>query len=114
MRRPPAVQIARDLIVKQKGRCAYCNHSLVSAPLEWDHFVPYSFSQMNPSDNWVASCKKCNNCKSNKHLRTESALIEFCLKMISKHGELSEDWPEGHLREWPWLTEHPGYESPSA
>lgn len=102
-RRLPPADVARSVLVSQMGRCAYCNVSLISRAMQWDHFVPFSYLGYNPSRNWVAACHLCNNAKGNRHLNNEDDLFEFCHEMMIRHGELGEGWPEGSKATWPWL-----------
>jgi 5-methylcytosine-specific restriction endonuclease McrA len=46
---------------------------LVLVRVEWDHFVPFSYSQDNRTRNFVASCSICNRLKSNICFQTVDA-----------------------------------------
>ena len=81
--------------MKQMGRCAYCNASLVGEPIEWDHFIPHVWSQTNRNDNYVAACRPCNQAKKARYLASEADLTAFCLEMVKSHGSFSDGWPEG-------------------
>lgn len=88
-------RVKRRLIIEQTGRCIYCNCSLVDAAIEYDHFLPFSYSGSNNENNWVASCRKCNRLKSSRVFRSEADISQFCLEMIRAHGSLGDGWPDG-------------------
>jgi len=77
-RLPPKAE--RDVqLLDQNWACFYCGASFGSrirrstpggerhilVRLEWDHLVPYSYSQDNRMRNFVAACSVCNRFKSN-------------------------------------------------
>jgi len=96
MGRPkPPLKIQHQVIIEQMGRCAYCNSALDEHSVNWDHFIPFSYLESNPIDNWVAACKPCNSYKGNRVFSTEGDLSDFCLAMVKKHGSWGEGWPEG-------------------
>lgn len=92
-RRAPARGLAAHLLEEQGGRCAYCtlpvtasvmrHGRLVPLRLAWDHFVPYSYLQRNPGDNWKAACHLCNKIKGD--LRFES--VEDAAQVILRRRE---------------------------
>lgn len=94
-RRIPSLMIQSQLIETQTGRCGYCNSSLVDQVIEWDHFEPFSYSNDNSRENWVASCQPCNRRKKDHVFRSERALEAFCLSMVKAHGSLGDGWPDG-------------------
>ncbi len=62
------------VIARQGYRCLYCEipigthiwrktREVVLRP-NWDHFVPFAYSQRNPSANWVLACHVCNSLKT--------------------------------------------------
>lgn len=53
---------------RQHGRCFYCGHSLLDAPIEIDHIIPRSVSRNSSVKNLCLSCKACNRLKGNKSL----------------------------------------------
>ncbi|MFB7605245.1 LuxR C-terminal-related transcriptional regulator [Streptomyces gardneri] len=72
-RRPRAVD--RERIISQQGYiCLYCELPIgtkiwrgrreVMLVAQWDHFVPYAYSQLNLSSNWVLACHVCNGIKT--------------------------------------------------
>lgn len=97
-RKKPSLAVARDIIEQQTGRCGYCNRGLASIQMEWDHFIPFCYTQTSLPDNWVASCHDCNMSKQNRHLTTVDAVYDFCFEMTVRHGEIGEGWPEGSER----------------
>lgn len=80
-RRRPAKSDQDLQMLKQEGKCFYCHLSLgsyvlrngnpVRLRLNWDHQVPYSYSQNNQGSNFVASCHVCNGIKSAFVFKTE-------------------------------------------
>lgn len=70
---PTHVQV--DVLIAQDNRCLYCGHRFGDLvvrkgndwqwlEIEWDHFVPFAYSNANPDDGWVAACHLCNSYKS--------------------------------------------------
>lgn len=76
----PPLHIQEYLLAKHDNHCLYCckelgkyikhRNKLVLLKVTWDHFIPYSYLQDNPEDNWVLSCQICNGIKSNKIFET--------------------------------------------
>lgn len=73
-RRKPRVVDQQRIIERQGYKCLYCeipiatriwrrNREIMLRP-HWDHFVPYAYSQRNPSANWVLACHVCNHIKT--------------------------------------------------
>jgi len=88
-------QLAASILIKQCGRCAYCNTSLQGVQVHWDHFIPWSYlGYSGGDDNWVATCKMCNLKKSSKVFTKMSQVTKFCYEMVQSHGSLAEGWPE--------------------
>lgn len=64
----------------QSGACFYCERQIgshvmkngrpVALQLEWDHLVPYSYSQDNTDYNYVAACHMCNGWKTDMVFQT--------------------------------------------
>lgn len=73
-RRLPKRANQRLILAEQDYRCVYCEHAFGSTVyrrgkavvlrVHWDHDIPYSYSQNNPSWNFVAACHVCNLLKS--------------------------------------------------
>jgi hypothetical protein len=76
LRKRPSVKLGKEILAWQNGQCLYCGIHIGSfykrgtevfvSKLHWDHFVPFSYLQMNPKINWVASCDVCNQIKTDK------------------------------------------------
>ncbi|TLZ87260.1 MAG: hypothetical protein E6K00_05760 [Methanobacteriota archaeon] len=49
--------------VERKGRLIYLK-------VNWDHFVPFAYSQNNYAYNFVAACQICNGIKGSSTFRT--------------------------------------------
>jgi hypothetical protein len=91
----PNPRLKAQILIKQEGRCAYCNVSLHAVKLNWDHFIPWSYLRNSGgNDNWIASCLLCNAKKSDKHFKTEEDLYAFCDSVVRNHGSLGNGWPE--------------------
>ena len=70
----------KDILYVQNNRCLYCEMEFGSSyfykgkrqnrRVNWDHLVPFSYSQNNYSYNYVAACNLCNSIKSNLVFQT--------------------------------------------
>lgn len=79
-RKLPSKEEQETLLAQFNNTCLYCsgiigsyckyNNRLIMLRLAWDHFIPYSYLQDNPNNNWVLSCHICNGIKSNKIFKT--------------------------------------------
>lgn len=84
------------ILIRQEGRCGYCNISLFNEQVKYDHFIPWSYlDSSGGKDNWVATCGRCNLKKSSKIFRNEEDMMMFCNDMIISHGSFAEGWEEG-------------------
>lgn len=80
IRRGPSATYRHEQLDRQGNRCFYCliyfgclvewRGRSVKAKTHWDHFVPYSYIQSNPDENFLASCQICNQIKSSKVFST--------------------------------------------
>lgn len=78
-RLPPAAERKAQLEA-QDHRCIYClnvfgSHVLcgvrmIRVLLNWDHVIPYAYSQNNYGRNFVAACRTCNALKSDHLFQT--------------------------------------------
>lgn len=91
----PKKSIMYRLLVEQNCRCAYCNIGLDEVKVEWDHFVPYAWSNSDPDENYVAACRACNQAKKARYFASEADLSDFCLEMVKLHGSWGDGLPEG-------------------
>jgi 5-methylcytosine-specific restriction endonuclease McrA len=86
----------KDRIVNQQGnQCFYCGVTFGSfrfrrglpftIKIEWDHKLPFAYSQNNQTDNFVASCHVCNHIKSDHLFQTvDEARVYLSDKRKSK------------------------------
>ena len=86
----------KDRILRsQDNRCFYCGASFGSIrfrhgipliiKIEWDHQLPFAYSQNNYANNFVASCKVCNGIKSDHIFQTiEEAQVYLAERRKSK------------------------------
>ena len=75
-RKMPSLYSQRKILSKQNNRCIYCGVRFgglvarrsenITVLLEWDHFIPFSYSQNNSASNFLASCQICNQIKSSQ------------------------------------------------
>lgn len=89
-------EIQKRLLQEQDGKCFYCdlpygtpylrNEKLHLVRVAYDHFVPYSYSQANSTENWVASCRLCNSIKSSKVFETKQDAKDFIIYRRSQKG----------------------------
>lgn len=84
---------------KQGGRCFYCGVRFgsvrmrrgkpVTIRLQWDHRLPYKYSQNNSSENFVAACHVCNAIKNDKMFDD----LEKCVTSLTvRREELGYDF----------------------
>lgn len=77
VRRLPPLRDRRAQLSEQEGKCFYClrefgrkvyKHGVkpVVLRVNWDHVLPYSYSQDNHALNFVAACQICNGFKSSR------------------------------------------------
>jgi hypothetical protein len=67
------------ILAEQEGRCFYCGEQFgaikhrrgepVTLRVNWDHRMPYAYSQDNRASNYVAACHVCNGIKSDHVFR---------------------------------------------
>lgn len=73
-RKLPPAKAREYQLAGQDYRCFYCersfdslvyrNNAPVKLRLQWDHYVPYAYSQNNSASNFVAACHVCNSIKT--------------------------------------------------
>lgn len=79
-RKLPPRSVREEILERQGNSCIYCEGEFdqyseykgnpVMLNVEWDHFVPYSYTFSNNKDNFVASCQVCNKLKSDSVYKT--------------------------------------------
>lgn len=94
-RKSPPVLEKKRLLELQENRCFYCgvafgsihirNGKPIKIMLNWDHQLPYAYSQNNKTENFVAACHVCNGIKCDKIFRdVEEAQVYLTLKRAGK------------------------------
>jgi len=89
------------LIEQQNGLCAYCltpfgsvirhrNRLKISA-INFDHAMPFSFTNGNDLTNWVAACNFCNMIKGNKVFQDFESIRTFCAEGWERR-RMSVEW----------------------
>ncbi len=79
-RKPVPRKIKRELLKMQDHRCFYCEREFETCVyrgnkvfrlrIDWDHMVPFAYSQNNYPWNYVAACHVCNRLKSSLCFRS--------------------------------------------
>jgi hypothetical protein len=91
----PSSELQTDKLIEQEWCCAYCERRFgdfvylkgkrKKLQVQWDHFVPYSYSRNNNGSNFVASCHICNRMKSSFCFETmEEAKLYLLHKWTEK------------------------------
>jgi 5-methylcytosine-specific restriction endonuclease McrA len=94
-RKTPTKADKDKIINQQDNRCFYCDVTFGSIrfrnglpfviKIEWDHKLPFAYSQNNQTENFVASCSVCNRMKSSNIFQTvEEAQVYLQGKRKSK------------------------------
>ena len=97
-RKRPSKYVQEKILEIQDGMCFYCD-SLFGEPFLhpktekvrflrvcYDHYVPYSYSQNNNTDNFVATCQVCNGIKTNKIFESKEDARVFILDRRRRLG----------------------------
>ena len=103
-RKGPNAAERQTILELQSNRCLYCDvlfnsaverkGRLIFLKVNWDHFVPFAYSQNNYAFNFVAACQICNGIKGSMTFRTvEEARVYIVavrtLKGIREDGDVS-------------------------
>jgi 5-methylcytosine-specific restriction endonuclease McrA len=56
----------KNLWLRDKAKCCYCNKAVTLAEMHWDHVVPRDQGGISSWENLVVSCQKCNSRKANR------------------------------------------------
>lgn len=94
-RKTPPKREKDRILREQNDRCFYCGVLLGSrryrnglpflVKVNWDHQLPFAFSQNNKTENFVAACHVCNGIKSSHLFQTvEEAQVYIAEKRKSK------------------------------
>lgn len=49
---------------KYNGHCSYCGNEITIKQMQVDHLWPISNNGIDSMENWMPSCRKCNNYKT--------------------------------------------------
>lgn len=79
-RKTPTANEKSKILAAQEYRCFYCgvllgsyrvrNGKPVLIKINWDHKLPFIYSQNNKASNFVAACHVCNGIKSSRIFKT--------------------------------------------
>jgi len=95
-RRKAPTAAERQMILELQGnRCLYCEMlfgaaverkgRLIFLKVNWDHFVPFAYTQNNYAYNFVAACQICNGIKSSMTFKTvEEAKVYIAATRLLK------------------------------
>lgn len=94
-RRTPTKSEKDRILNNQENKCFYCgvtfgsmrfrNGSPFTVKIEWDHQLPFIYSQNNRAENFVAACVVCNRIKSSHVFQTvEEAQVHLADRRKSK------------------------------
>jgi len=103
VRHIPTKDERNRILWKQKQSCFYCgryfgsavfrNGHIILLRLEWDHFVPFSFTLAR--QNFVAACHICNRIKASMVFETPEEARQYVSKTREAKGysEVPKVWP---------------------
>ena len=82
-------QLRMEVFNKYNGRCAYCGEKLHFSAMQIDHFRPRFNGKVNDVevehiDNYMPSCRFCNQYKQSYDIETFRALLEKLHKRVKK------------------------------
>jgi hypothetical protein len=97
----PLAETQVRLLTEWENRCAYCrlpfgvfvwprrmgrfdprgyyhptSYAGIALRLEWDHFVPFTYSAANPETGFLPTCHLCNGLKADSMFRTIEGVRE--------------------------------------
>lgn len=92
-RRHPISQKEKEQILRhQLHQCVYCGFTFGrGVRIEYDHFLPFSYSGDNNKLNMVASCRECNQIKSDKLFQT---IEEARVYIVGRRREKGLSWTD--------------------
>jgi len=79
----------KNLFIRDKGKCQYCNVKLSTNIFTIDHVIPKSAKGKTDWLNCVAACKTCNGKKSNKLLHKSG--LKLLKKLTIPHRTIKYD-----------------------
>lgn len=91
----------KEILKKQDNKCLYCDlpfgtpylrkNVFCLTRVNWDHLVPFSYTQTSGKTDFVASCNICNLIKSDKMFKTvEDARRHIQQRRIEKGYEYAD------------------------
>ena len=91
--------IIREQILDQQGfKCYWCYrefdtiylryNSISTLSINWDHVIPYAYSNSNADENFVAACSVCNSFKSSKIFDNDEQCKNYLKQRWDKHLRL--------------------------
>jgi hypothetical protein len=94
-RRKPSAEAQKKILAAQDERCFYCDQKFGSIQLrghkvhrlvvEWDHLIPFSYTQSCHDEQFVAACDVCNGVKSAQMYATlEAAQADLAARRATK------------------------------
>lgn len=102
-RKMPTKREQRRILQAQDFRCWYCERNFgdnvnrkskaIGLVVQFDHVQPFSFSQNNKTDNFVASCQICNGIKSDLSFGNLEEAKSYIRKVIKRKGYEYEENP---------------------
>lgn len=92
----PSQAVRTRILEDQGNKCLYCDKEfglkvlkgakIVQLRVNWDHLVPYAFSQNNTEENFVAACQLCNGIKSSRCFDTLDEAKSYILNKRKQKG----------------------------
>ena len=93
-RKGPNAAERQTILDLQGNRCLYCDllfnsaverrGRLIFLKVNWDHFVPFAYSQNNYAYNFVAACQICNGIKGSNTFKTleEARIYVMTIRLL--------------------------------
>lgn len=95
-RKTPTANEKQRILNAQENRCFYCGVRFgayrtrhgkpVLIKVNWDHKLPFAYSQNNKTSNFVAACHVCNGIKSSHIFKTVSEAQVYLKDIRRKKG----------------------------
>jgi len=95
-RSTPSATVKKHILAVQGNACLYCDlplnsvvyrkHKAIKLRVNWDHVLPFSYSQDSGDVNFAATCHICNGIKSNKIFKTLEEARALIQKSRDKKG----------------------------
>lgn len=102
-RKTPSAYAKKNILEKQQNKCYWCGRQFGEYVLRpngalyllrpiWDHYMPYWYSGNSRSENFVASCNRCNSHKAWKIVTSEDQEAE--LREVLKRRWFNGGWKD--------------------